>query len=176
MAEHYMRDVPMSQMVPPPVVPAEPPHPLDALLPDICQLLDTCREDFMQRGIWTEWDQSVRDRITAYNLRRASAPAAVERASCLTYCIHPMACSGRDKCIRALASPAPEAGGHAPAQMSLIELNEVAKAFASHYASPHHITFTVEGLRFLLAHLAAPCSTRTSRNVGENAPLDGGEG
>lgn len=41
---------------------------LEALLPDICQLLDTAREDFMHRGLWTEWDQSVRDRITAYNL------------------------------------------------------------------------------------------------------------
>lgn len=70
MAEHYMRDVPMSEMVPAPVVPAEPPHPLDALPPEICQLLDTCREDFKQRGLWTEWDQSVRDRITAYNLSK----------------------------------------------------------------------------------------------------------
>jgi hypothetical protein len=48
-------------------------HPLDALLPEICQLLDTCREDFMQRGLWTEWDQSVRDRITAYNLSKMGA-------------------------------------------------------------------------------------------------------
>lgn len=46
------------------------PHPLDALLPEICQLLDTAREDFKARGLWTEWDQSVRDRITAYNLSR----------------------------------------------------------------------------------------------------------
>jgi hypothetical protein len=47
-------------------------HPLDVLLPEICQLLDTARDDFMQRGLWTDWDQSVRDRITAYNLKRLS--------------------------------------------------------------------------------------------------------
>jgi hypothetical protein len=45
-------------------------HPLDALLPEICQLLDTAREDFKLRGLWSEWDQSVRDRITAYNLSK----------------------------------------------------------------------------------------------------------
>lgn len=49
------------------------PHPLDSLLPEICQLLDTAREDFKLRGLWTEWDQSVRDRITAYNLSKATA-------------------------------------------------------------------------------------------------------
>jgi hypothetical protein len=68
----------MADMVPPPVVPAEPPHPLDVLLPEICQLLDTCREDFMQRGLWTEWDQSVRDRITAYNLAKLRGNAGVK--------------------------------------------------------------------------------------------------
>jgi hypothetical protein len=49
-------------------------HPLDLLLPEICQLLDTCGEDFKLRGLWTEWDQSVRDRITAYNLNKMRVP------------------------------------------------------------------------------------------------------
>lgn len=36
---------------------------------------------------------------------------------------------------------------------SLSALDELAKVYASNYASPHHITFTVEGLRNLLEHL-----------------------
>lgn len=43
---------------------------LERLLPDICQLIDAVRQDGISEGWWTEWDQSVRDRITAYNLRR----------------------------------------------------------------------------------------------------------
>lgn len=50
------------------------PHPLDSLLPEICQLIDACRMDWQQQGCWSEWDQSVRDRITAYNLARLASP------------------------------------------------------------------------------------------------------
>jgi hypothetical protein len=42
------------------------------------------------------------------------------------------------------------------ASLSLIRLNELAKVYASSYASPHHITFTVEGLRNLIADAVAP--------------------
>jgi hypothetical protein len=35
--------------------------------------------------------------------------------------------------------------------LALSDLSELAKVYASSYASPHHITFTVEGLRNLLA-------------------------
>lgn len=45
-------------------------HPLDALLPEICQLIDACKTDWQAQGCWSEWVQSVRDRITAYNLAR----------------------------------------------------------------------------------------------------------
>ncbi len=41
---------------------------------------------------------------------------------------------------------------------SLSKLNELAKVYASSYASPHHITFTVDGLRSLM--LAAVAAER----------------
>lgn len=46
-------------------------------------------------------------------------------------------------------------------QADLTQLDALAKVYASSYASPHHITFTVEGLRNLIAsmeHSAAPGS------------------
>jgi hypothetical protein len=36
-------------------------------------------------------------------------------------------------------------------QPSLSEIDDLAKVYAASYASPHHITFTVEGLRSLIA-------------------------
>jgi hypothetical protein len=45
---------------------------LEALLPEICQLIDACRTDWIARDCWSAWDQSVRDRITAYNLLKRS--------------------------------------------------------------------------------------------------------
>lgn len=42
-------------------------------------------------------------------------------------------------------------GWEAKSEPSLSEINELAKTYASSYASPHHITFTVEGLRNLIA-------------------------
>lgn len=61
--------------------PAEPAtHPLDALLPEICNLIDGCKLDWQAQGCWSEWDQSVRDRITAYNLARLATPTPVEPA------------------------------------------------------------------------------------------------
>ncbi len=53
-------------------------HPLDALLPEICQLIDACKADWQRQGCWSEWDQSVRDRITAYNLSRATGVAPID--------------------------------------------------------------------------------------------------
>jgi hypothetical protein len=53
--------------------------------------------------------------------------------------------------LRSALSAAPQA------EPSLLELNEMAKVYASNYASPHHIVFTVEGLRSLFTSLdAAP--------------------
>lgn len=52
---------------------------LDDLLPEICRLLDTCKADFERRGLWTEWDQSVRDRIAAYNLAKLKNGAKTVR-------------------------------------------------------------------------------------------------
>lgn len=49
-------------------------HPLDAMLPDICMLLDTIKMEWTKQGAWSEWDQSVRDRITAYHLAKMAAP------------------------------------------------------------------------------------------------------
>lgn len=43
----------------------------------------------------------------------------------------------------------------------LSQLNELAKVYATSYASPHHITFTVDGLRNLLACIAASQAPRT---------------
>lgn len=37
---------------------------------------------------------------------------------------------------------------------SLSAINDLAKVYASNYVSPHHITFTVEGLRTLFAAIA----------------------
>jgi hypothetical protein len=34
------------------------------LLTDIAQLLDRAKQEWAAEGAWTEWDQSVRDRIT----------------------------------------------------------------------------------------------------------------
>ena len=47
----------------------------------------------------------------------------------------------------AAAAPQPTA----PVAPTLAALVELAKVYASSYASPHHITFTVEGLRKLFA-------------------------
>lgn len=38
-----------------------------------------------------------------------------------------------------------------PPSIALTDLNELAKLYCSSYASPNHITFTVEGLRHFLA-------------------------
>ncbi len=43
---------------------------LEAMLPDICQLIDAVKMEWSQQGCWSEWDQSVRDGITEYNLKR----------------------------------------------------------------------------------------------------------
>ena len=48
-------------------------HPLDALLPELCQLLDAFKREAESNGEgWTEWDESVRVRlrqvIADYNL------------------------------------------------------------------------------------------------------------
>jgi hypothetical protein len=56
------------------------PHPLDALLPEICQLIDSCKTDWEGQGCWSAWDQSVRDRITAYNLSPAADPTPPKEA------------------------------------------------------------------------------------------------
>jgi hypothetical protein len=42
-------------------------------------------------------------------------------------------------------------GVAAPSVLSLSALDELARVYAASYASPHHITFTVEGLRQLIA-------------------------
>ena len=55
-----------------PASPLQTAHPLDALLPEICQLIDGCKLDWEAQGCWSEWDQSVRDRISAYNSRGRS--------------------------------------------------------------------------------------------------------
>jgi hypothetical protein len=60
-------------------------HPLDMLLPEICQLIDAVKVEWSQQGCWSEWDQSVRDRITAYNISRNADPirvALVELVAC----------------------------------------------------------------------------------------------
>jgi hypothetical protein len=44
---------------------------------------------------------------------------------------------------------------------SLSELNELAKVYASSYASPHHVTFTVAGLRNLLIAASPPAEALT---------------
>lgn len=38
---------------------------LEAIVVDVCAILDGWRSD----PSWTEWDQSVRDRLAAYNLK-----------------------------------------------------------------------------------------------------------
>jgi hypothetical protein len=43
---------------------------LEALLPDVAQLIDSVKQDWGHQGCWSEWDQSVRDRIGDYNLYR----------------------------------------------------------------------------------------------------------
>lgn len=40
--------------------------------------------------------------------------------------------------------------------LSLTRLDALARLYASSYASPHHITFTVEGLRNLIDALSSP--------------------
>lgn len=56
-------------------VQAPPPHPLDELLPEICQLIDAVKAEWSRQGCWSQWDQSVRDRIAAYNIQRHKAAA-----------------------------------------------------------------------------------------------------
>jgi hypothetical protein len=48
-------------------------HPLDALLPEFASFMDMAKVDFTDRGLWTEYDQGLRDRITAYNLNKLGA-------------------------------------------------------------------------------------------------------
>jgi hypothetical protein len=58
---------------------SDQPHELDTLIPELCQLIDSCKQDWQTQGCWSEWDQSVRDRITAYNLRRKPPNVADKR-------------------------------------------------------------------------------------------------
>lgn len=51
-------------------------HPLDALMPEICQLIDAVKIEWQQQGCWSEWDQSVRDRIAAYNIAKMKGASA----------------------------------------------------------------------------------------------------
>jgi hypothetical protein len=57
--------------------------------------------------------------------------------------------------------------GDVPAVHALSDLNELAKVYASSYASPHHITFTVEGLRNLLAATPAAVPVQPERTQEE---------
>lgn len=52
------------------------PHPLDALLPEVCQLIDAVKVEWKQQGCWSDWDESVRERISAYHIGKLSAPRA----------------------------------------------------------------------------------------------------
>ncbi len=38
------------------------------------------------------------------------------------------------------------------------DLHELAKVYAASYASPHHITFTLDGLKSLIAALSQPAA------------------
>lgn len=59
--------------------------------------------------------------------------------------------------IRSAKAGSIEAAGAVPGVLDLSALNVLARVYASSYASPHHITFTVEGLRQLIAEaLASP--------------------
>lgn len=43
-----------------------------SLLTDITQILDVVRQEWSAENSWSEWDQSVRDRITAFLLNDRS--------------------------------------------------------------------------------------------------------
>lgn len=60
----------MSAVTPFAKLPAPTPRELDSLFCDICQLLDGWKNADPQ--FWTEWDQSVRSRITAMRVRIAA--------------------------------------------------------------------------------------------------------
>lgn len=62
-----------------PVAAAEGQHPLDAMLPDICQLIDSVKAEWQSQGCWSERDQSVRQRIADYNTSNATRPAEEAR-------------------------------------------------------------------------------------------------
>ena len=47
---------------------------LDVLVPEICQLIDGCKQDWQPQGCWSEWDQSVRDRLSAYSIQKMLTP------------------------------------------------------------------------------------------------------
>lgn len=47
--------------------------------------------------------------------------------------------------------PRSRPGEREEAQPDLLDINELAKVHAHNYASPHHVTFTLDGLRNLIA-------------------------
>lgn len=60
------------------------------------------------------------------------------------------------------------AGGEAEAP-SLTELNELAKQYATSYASPHHFTLSVEGLRNLIAASATKSVLPDGGQIGRSS-------
>jgi hypothetical protein len=54
---------------------------LELAVPDICQLLDACKMDWQAQGCWSQWDQSVRDKLTLFNMNKLDKEQAAAQNS-----------------------------------------------------------------------------------------------
>lgn len=55
----------------------DPIYQAAGIMTDVCQILNVVKGEWEAEGCWSEWDQSVRDRITAWLLANTSAALSV---------------------------------------------------------------------------------------------------